>query len=119
MMNDRIRRAVNLLAVVVLPSLFASSAETSRPNIVMIFTDDQGYNDVGCYGSEIATPRIDQLAREGMRFTQFYAASSICTPSRYGLFTGRYAHRSKDGLLSALMFLAEQDGHRGGPRLCR
>ena len=58
-------------------------------------------------------PELDRLASEGMRFTQFYAASSICTPSRYGLLTGRYAHRSADHLTSALMFLAEEDGHRG------
>ena len=88
-------------------------SKPSRPNIVMIFSDDQGMHDVGCYGSEIATPRLDQLASEGVRFTQFYAASSICTPSRYGLLTGRFAHRSKDNLLSALMFLAEEDQNRG------
>lgn len=83
------------------------------PNIVMIFTDDQGVNDVGCYGSEIPTPRIDELAANGMRFTQFYAASSICTPSRYGLLTGRYAHRSQDQLLGALMFMSPDDALRG------
>lgn len=86
---------------------------TVPPNIIMIFSDDQGMNDVGCYGSEIETPELDQLAKEGVRFTQFYAASSICTPSRYGLLTGRFSHRSKDGLLSALMFLADEDGRRG------
>jgi arylsulfatase A-like enzyme len=90
-----------------------SPTEAAPPNIVMIFTDDQGYHDVGCYGSEIDTPHIDQLAADGMRFTQFYAASSICTPSRYGLLTGQFSHRSKDGLLSALMFLTEADRHRG------
>ena len=84
-----------------------------RPNIVMIFTDDQGVHDVGCYGSEIPTPRIDRLASEGMRFTQFYAASSICTPSRYGLLTGRYPQRSQDQLLGALMFMSPDDANRG------
>ncbi len=88
-----------------------ASAET--PNIVMIFSDDQGFHDVGCYGSEIETPHLDRLASQGMRFTQFYAASSICTPSRYGLLTGRYAHRSADRLTGALMFLAEEDKGRG------
>lgn len=85
----------------------------NRPNIVMIFSDDQGMNDVGCYGSEIETPALDQLASEGIRLTQFYAASSICTPSRFGLLTGRYPHRSQDHLLSALMFLSEDDKVRG------
>lgn len=83
------------------------------PNILLIFSDDQGFHDVGCYGSEIETPHLDQLAADGMRFTQFYAASSICTPSRFGLLTGRYAHRSRDRLTGALMFLAEADRTRG------
>ncbi len=99
-----------VLCCVLGPRLFAAQ---SRPNIVFIFSDDQGYHDVGCYGSEIATPRIDRLAEQGMRFTQFYAASSICTPSRFGLLTGRYPHRSQDNLLGALMFLDEEDAHRG------
>lgn len=98
--------------------LFCSARDTVNaseplPNIVLIFTDDQGWNDVGCYGSEIPTPNIDSLAVEGMKFTQFYAASSICTPSRYGLLTGRYPTRSQDQLLGALMFLAEEDKTRG------
>lgn len=92
---------------------FTGRAEQLRPNIVVLFSDDQGFNDVGCYGSEIATPRLDQLAAEGIRFTQFYAASSICTPSRYGLLTGRYPHRSRDRLLGALMFLEDEDRRRG------
>lgn len=104
-----------LLSHLLQPAVCAATPDdsASRPNIVMIFTDDQGYHDVGCYGSEIATPNIDALAKDGMRFTQFYAASSICTPSRFGLFTGQYSHRSRDGLLSALMFLTEEDSHRG------
>ena len=76
-----------------------------RPNILIIFTDDQGVNDVGCYGSEIPTPNIDSLAKQGIKLNQFYAASSICTPSRFGLLTGRYAQRSQDRLTGALMFL--------------
>ena len=83
------------------------------PNIVLIFTDDQGYHDVGCYGSEIATPHIDSLARDGVKFTQFYSASAICTPSRFGLLTGRNPSRSQDRLLSALMFLADEHKNTG------
>lgn len=82
-----------------------------RPNILLIFTDDQGINDVGCYGSEIPTPHIDRLATEGMKFEQWYSASSICTPSRFGLLTGQNPSRSKDQLLSALMFMADE--HKG------
>ncbi|MCP4079147.1 MAG: sulfatase-like hydrolase/transferase [Planctomycetaceae bacterium] len=66
-----------------------------RPNVLIIFTDDQGYADVGCYGgTKIQTPRLDQLASEGMRFTSFYA-QTVCGPSRSALLTGRYPIRSK------------------------
>lgn len=88
-------------------------AGTNRPNIVLIFSDDQGVNDVGCYGSEIPTPNIDRIADQGTRFTSWYSASSICTPSRFGLLTGQNPNRSRDQLLSALMFLTEEDGKRG------
>lgn len=55
----------------------------AKPNIVIIFTGDLGYGDLGCYGSPIIrTPYLDRMAAEGMRFTDFYAASSVCTPSR-------------------------------------
>ncbi len=64
------------------------------PNIVIIFTDDQGYQDLGCFGSpNIKTPRIDQMAKEGMRLTDFYVAASICSPSRAALLTGCYPPR--------------------------
>ena len=65
-----------------------------RPNIVLIYMDDLGYGDVGCYGARaIPTPNMDRLAREGVRFTQAYATSATCTPSRYGLLTGEYPWR--------------------------
>ena len=92
--------------------LLALSAQAAkRPNIILIFTDDQGVNDVGCYGSEIPTPNIDRLAKEGLKFNNFYAASSICTPSRFGLLTGRNPTTSRDQLLHALMFM--NDPERG------
>jgi len=70
-------------------------AEPERPNILIIFTDDQGYADLGCYGNQKnKTPRLDQLAKEGIRFTSFYA-QSVCGPSRSALLTGRYPFRSK------------------------
>lgn len=90
-------------------STITSGAE--RPNILLIFTDDQGINDVGCYGSEIPTPNIDRIGAEGIQFRNFYSASSICTPSRFGLLTGRNPIRSQDQLLSALMFMADE--HKG------
>ncbi|NQZ60264.1 MAG: sulfatase-like hydrolase/transferase [Lentisphaeraceae bacterium] len=84
-----------------------------RPNILLIFTDDQGMDDLSCYGSEISTPNIDSIAAEGMKFNSWYVASSICTPSRFSLMTGKYPSRSKDRLLGPLMFLGESDKNRG------
>ncbi len=66
-----------------------------RPNVIIIFTDDQGYGDLGCYGSKsVKTPNLDRLARQGMRFTDSYASNALCTPSRAGLLTGRYPQRT-------------------------
>jgi arylsulfatase A len=74
-----------------------------KPNVVIIFTDDQGYQDLGCYGSpDIRTPHLDQLAEEGMRFTDFYVVASVCSPSRAGLLTGRYPVRM--GLANSVLF---------------
>ncbi|MBW2370378.1 MAG: sulfatase [Deltaproteobacteria bacterium] len=72
-----------------------------KPNIIIILTDDLGYGDVGCYGGTvIKTPNLDRLARQGVRFTDFYAGNSVCSPSRAGLLTGRYPHRT--GITAAL-----------------
>ncbi len=72
----------------------SAAAQAQRPNFVIVFTDDQGYGDLSCYGSEtMSTPRIDKLAAEGTRFTSFYA-QVVCGPSRSALLTGRYPVRS-------------------------
>ena len=97
--------------VAVWAALPAQAAE--RPNILLVFSDDQGWGDVSCFHSEIPTPNIDSLARDGVKFTSWYVASSICTPSRFGLLTGRYPSRSRDRLLGALMSLGERDADRG------
>lgn len=73
---------------------FNAAAKPKQPNIIFILIDDQGYYDLGCYGAtEIKTPRIDSMAKEGMRFTDYYAAAPICSPSRVGLLTGCYPRR--------------------------
>ena len=72
----------------------AKSPADPLPNIVMIFADDLGYGDVGCYGAtKIKTPNIDQLAAEGRKFTDAHSASAVCSPSRYGMLTGEYPFR--------------------------
>ncbi|WP_235935360.1 sulfatase family protein [Candidatus Laterigemmans baculatus] len=93
-----------LLATIALGVSEAQTAETQtaetradnfKPNIVIILADDLGYADLGCYGGKIATPHLDGLANQGMRFTDAHSSSSVCTPTRYGLLTGRYNWRSK------------------------
>ena len=84
--------AGGLLAAPYLP--YCGQSGESNPNIIVIFTDDQGYEDLGSYGSPlIKTPNIDQMAEEGVRFTDFYSANSVCSPSRASLLTGCYPTR--------------------------
>jgi len=76
--------------------LAAGSTAAERPNIVLIYADDIGYGDVGCYGAtEVQTPNIDRLAHEGLRFTDAHSAAATCTPSRYAMLTGEYAWRQR------------------------
>ena len=84
----------SILLIVTLSESLAVSAE--RPNVVLIYVDDLGYGDVGCYGANsVATPNIDRLAREGCRFSDGHSSAATCTPSRYSLMTGEYAWRRK------------------------
>src|SRR5579871_5709863 len=71
----------------------AASASTP-PNVVLIVADDLGYGDLGCYGSQIKTPNLDQMAAEGVQFKQFYSANPVCSPSRASVLTGRYGVRT-------------------------
>ena len=78
----------------------AQAAAPAKPNIVVILADDYGWGSVGCYGAKgVKTPHLDRLAQEGRRFTHAYAPGSVCSPTRYGLMTGRYYWRTpvKDG----------------------
>ncbi len=73
----------------------AVTVAAERPNVIIIFADDLGYGDLGCYGSPtIRTPHLDRMASEGLRFTDFYSAAEVCSPSRAALLTGRYPIRS-------------------------
>jgi arylsulfatase A-like enzyme len=83
-----------LSAVLTLMIAAQSAASAGHPNIVVIYVDDLGYGDVGCYGATaVATPHIDRIAREGCLFTDGHSSAATCTPSRYSLLTGEYAWR--------------------------
>ncbi|MBN1532996.1 MAG: sulfatase [Spirochaetes bacterium] len=92
----------------------AAGHRGTPPNIVVILCDDLGYGDLGCYGNRvIRTPSIDRLSAGGVRFTDFYASCSVCTPSRFGLLTGRYAVRG------GLIFVMPASGESLGRFLIR
>lgn len=82
---------------------FPGWAQSRLPNVVIIYADDLGYGDLSSYGGTIPTPNIDQIGRNGIRFTDFYVSAPVCTPSRYSLLTGSYPQRSVHGLNKALM----------------
>ncbi len=88
----------------------AEAGSKSLPNFIVILADDLGYGDLGCYGStNIATPRLDRMAAEGARLTDFHVTASICSPSRASLLTGRYAQRA------GMPFVLFPTEHKGLP----
>ena len=83
-----------MLSLILFFLLFSPSLKAEPPNFIIIFTDDQGYEDIGCFGSpKIKTPHLDKMAAEGRKFTSFYSANSVCSPSRAALMTGSYPTR--------------------------
>ncbi len=81
-------------------SFFLPVQAQKKPNIIVILADDLGYSDIGSYGGEIKTPNIDKLAKEGIRYKQFYNAARCC-PTRASLLTGLYPHQAGMGWMAA------------------
>ncbi|MBN1562010.1 sulfatase [candidate division KSB1 bacterium] len=102
-------------ATLALPTLMRCAAGGNRPNILIIFCDDLGYGDLGAFGHPtIRTPHLDQMAANGQKWTSFYAAASVCTPSRAGLLTGRLPVRS--GMCSDRRRVLFPDSAKGLPQ---
>lgn len=94
-MNTRAILTALLLCLAGITTLQAADDANKKPNIIFVLADDLGYSQPGCYraGTEFKTPNLDRLAAEGMRFTDAHSAASVCTPTRYGVITGRYPSR--------------------------
>ncbi|MCC6245202.1 MAG: sulfatase-like hydrolase/transferase [Gemmatimonadaceae bacterium] len=112
-------RAVGIRVVcawwlLVMPAALAAQAAAARPNVVVIMTDDMGYGDLPSYGGkDIKAPNINGLARAGVRFTQFYANATMCTPTRAGFITGRYQQRYGPAVEQALGGVSSASAERG------
>ena len=107
----------DLIASLLIAGLFilgpTAALAADRPNILLIVSDDQGYNDLGVLNSDILTPALDRLAKEGTRLTNFYVAWPACTPSRAALLTGRYPQRN--GIYDMIRNEAPDYGHKYKP----
>lgn len=122
------RRFLAAAGAAVLTDPLCLAAQSRPPNVVLIYCDDLGYGDLGCYGSGIRTPNLDRMAAEGIRFTHFYSGNPVCSPSRAALLTGRYPTRvgvprvltPKDttGLPDSEITLAQMLKKRGYATMC-
>ena len=104
-MKHTIRSLIALCCVVGVISVSAATLRNSRPNVILVLTDDQGFGDASCLNpdAKFQTPNLDRLAAEGIAFTNAHCADTVCTPSRYGVLTGRYCWRTvkRTGVLGA------------------
>src|SRR5436190_10559191 len=94
-----------MIASICVALAFTSAANAQNkkrpPNVIIVYADDLGYGDLGCFGAKkIKTPNLDKMAKEGTRFTSFYVAQAVCSASRAALMTGKYSNRA--GILGAL-----------------
>ena len=111
-MRPVVKYSLPLVALFVLLFLTGTIFAANRPNIIFLLTDDMGYADVGCYGGNfVPTPNIDKLAQEGTKFTQFYVAAPVCSPSRVGYLTGMFPARWR-----ITNYLQTRAGNRGASR---
>jgi len=95
-------------SLLALTAMAINMVQAQKPNIILILTDDMGFGDIGCYGGNFApTPNVDKMAKEGIRFTQYYSASPICSPSRTGILTGMAPAR-----WNITSYLQTRDGNR-------
>jgi arylsulfatase A len=103
--------AAGILSASLAAGAIAGTVETERPNVIVVLVDDLGYGDLGCYGqTKVKTPNLDRMAAEGMRFTDFYAGSTVCAPSRSSLLTGQHSGR---GPVRDLSKFAEREKGNG------
>lgn len=110
-MTGRPFRPLRVVALLLLLSAAATAARAARPNLLVIVWDDIGFGQFGCYGSPLATPHIDRLAAQGVRYTDFHVAP-VCSPTRAALLTGRNPHRV--GMACITEFANGSPNSRGG-----
>ena len=116
-MRKQVLQAALTLAALLLPALTTlQAAGPAKPNILIILADDMGFSDAGCYGGEIATPNLDALAKNGLRFTQFYNTAR-CWPSRAAILTGYYAQQVRRDTVPGVKSGGQGVG-RPGPGSC-
>jgi len=99
-MNHQAKKGVLTILLIL---LICSYAQSQRPNIIYIMTDDMGYGDLSGYGrKDYSTPNMDKLASQGIKFINAYSAAPVCTPTRAAFMTGRYPARTPVGLIEPL-----------------